>query len=180
MTARQRVLAAYGNACAWCQSTAGPCAIAHVHGPNGATARQTWSGSTTETNAALGARLTGGQARSEARMRSLLLLVLGLGCVGCPAAPPRPDHSVIAYEHGARSRLPDVLRGATHRITVPTPPPLPPFAPLPSDEHLAWKPLLVLVLGLCSGGRVPDPGQCCCRPSDWDNRGTTAVCLVAL
>ena len=117
-------------------------------------------------------------------MRSLLLLVLGLGCVGCPAAPPRPDHSVIEYEHCARSRLPDLLRCATHRISVSTPPPLPPFAPLPSDEHLAWKPLLVLVLGLvlglCSGCRVPAPGQCCCRPSDWDNRGTTAVCVVAL
>ena len=63
MNARQRILAAYGNACAWCQSTAGPCAIAHVHGPNGATVRQTWSGSTKETNAVLCARLTGGQAR---------------------------------------------------------------------------------------------------------------------
>ena len=182
MNARQRILAAYGNACAWCQSTAGPCAIAHVHGPNGATVRQTWSGSTTETNAALCARWTGGQARSEARMRSLLLLVLGLGCVGCPAAPPRPDHSVIEYEHGARSRLPDLLRCATHRSTVPTPPPLPPFAPWPSDAHLAWKPLLVLVLllGLCSGGRAPDPGQCWCRPDDFHHSGTTAVCLVSL
>ena len=115
-------------------------------------------------------------------MRSLLLLVLGLGCVGCHAAPPRPDHSVIEYEHCARSRLPDFLRCATHRITVLTPPPLPPLAPLPSDAHLAWKPLLVLVLllGLCSGCRAPDPGQCCCRPDDFHTSGTTAVCLVSL
>jgi hypothetical protein len=63
MNARQRVLAAYGNACAWCQSTAGLFEIDHVHGPNGATVRHTWSRSTKETNAALCARLTGDQAR---------------------------------------------------------------------------------------------------------------------
>ena len=114
-------------------------------------------------------------------MRSLLLLVLGLGCVGCHAAPPRPDHSVIAYEPCARSRLPDVLRCATHRIPVPTPPPLPPFAPLPSDAHLAWRHLLVLVLalGLLVGchASVGPPGQCCCWPDECNNSGTTAVCL---
>ena len=32
MNARQRVLAAYGHACAWCQSTAGPFEIDHMHG----------------------------------------------------------------------------------------------------------------------------------------------------
>jgi hypothetical protein len=63
MNARQRVIAALGGRCAWCQSTAGPFEIDHVHGPNGATVRHTWSGSTKETNAALCARLTGGQAR---------------------------------------------------------------------------------------------------------------------
>ena len=49
-------------------------------------------------------------------------------------------------------------------------------------QHLAWKPLLVLVLllGRCSGGRAPDPGQCWCRPDDFHHSGTTAVCLVSL
>jgi predicted transcriptional regulator len=32
MTARQRVIAALGGRCAWCQSTAGPFEIDHIHG----------------------------------------------------------------------------------------------------------------------------------------------------
>ena len=32
MNARQRVIAALGGRCAWCQSTAGPFEIDHIHG----------------------------------------------------------------------------------------------------------------------------------------------------